>query len=349
MIGDHMQLPPFGVEQIIPLLEAPEKLTETLGIGEEFIGWSLRDTTTEEILDELEEGNSDFPGLCAEALRLLTFFENTIEVEFGRQAKSSALRPIAKKLTAQHRMHPEIAALVSRCFYKGELVTHPERAQAFQQDSAPFTSLDNARLPSKPIVVVDVPYIQATVGQQRGDQYPRWHNPMEVDAVVEMASLLAAREGQAPTLAILSPYAQQVRRMHGAIGDAAGSRLSTLAGFRPPSQRGTWCHTVDSFQGGEADAVIVSLVRNNEHSNVQNALGFLTDRRRMNVLLSRARWQLILVTSMDFLQEIVAAARTGPDAGRIDFIAEMLLALRDGIARGVVARIPFSTLEAGRK
>lgn len=49
--------------------------------------------------------------------------------------------------------------------------------------------------------------------------------------------------------------------------------------------------TVDSFQGQECDIVFISLVRSNDSSN----LGFLKDYRRMNVAMTRAKEQLIVV------------------------------------------------------
>jgi ATP-dependent exoDNAse (exonuclease V) alpha subunit len=73
--------------------------------------------------------------------------------------------------------------------------------------------------------------------------------------------------------------------------------------------------TVDSFQGSEADVVIVSLVRNNGRTGV-GALGFLRDRRRMNVALSRAKCQLVIVGSLNFLKEAVRGVN--PDAEQHD-------------------------------
>ena len=114
--------------------------------------------------------------------------------------------------------------------------------------------------------------------------------------------------------------------------------------FRSPSSNGQWCHTVDSFQGSEADVVVVSFVRNNNHSSVQSALGFLSDTRRMNVLLSRAKWQLVLIASIEFLEEVMRAAEGKPEESRVDFLRKLLEGLDRGTAEGNVKRVPFQTL-----
>lgn len=60
-------------------------------------------------------------------------------------------------------------------------------------------------------------------------------------------------------------------------------------------------NTVDSFQGQERDVVVVSLARS-------SGVGFLTDAGRMNVMLTRARHQLVVcLNPMAF---VVSAALT---------------------------------------
>jgi superfamily I DNA and/or RNA helicase len=67
--------------------------------------------------------------------------------------------------------------------------------------------------------------------------------------------------------------------------------------------------TVDSSQGCEADIVIVSFVRSNDARGGGNhSAGFLSDDRRLNVALTRAKYQLICVGNAKGLQTLSGAS-----------------------------------------
>jgi len=96
----------------------------------------------------------------------------------------------------------------------------------------------------------------------------------------ELASSSSSTPSLISSVAILSPYAGQIRLLRAAL------RLA------PPRLRSkVVVSTVDGFQGREADAVVLSTVR----SNARGSLGFLADPRRANVALTRARKALVVV------------------------------------------------------
>ncbi|KAI0044043.1 hypothetical protein FA95DRAFT_1497760, partial [Auriscalpium vulgare] len=64
------------------------------------------------------------------------------------------------------------------------------------------------------------------------------------------------------------------------------------------------CFNVDSFQGNEADHIIVSVVRSQK-------LGFLSNFRRSNVMLSRCKQGMIICSSRAFLGGVGANSLAG--------------------------------------
>merc|ERR1712154_269529 len=59
------------------------------------------------------------------------------------------------------------------------------------------------------------------------------------------------------------------------------------------------CATVDEFQGSERDIIVFSCVRSNGQKNI----GFLNDRARINVAITRAKYALWIIGNATFLQE----------------------------------------------
>lgn len=349
MIGDHKQLPPFDVDKVSKLLASTERVKEAVSLVDDLISRYLKDPGIDESFQEVDAAGDDFGRTCADTLAILSLFETFVERELTRQKKSQKGRYIARRLEEQYRMHPAIARIVSKCFYEGALTTNPKKERKFLSTHPPFFSFDPVRLPDLPIVFVDMPYSREEApGGRSGDRSPPWWNPDEVSATLKVLEMLRAKEGPVrPSLAVLSPYWQQVKKVAHGISKNMDGSLSNLTGFTPGIETNEFCGTVDSFQGGEADIVVVSLVRNNAHATPAKALGFLRDNRRMNVLLSRAKWRMVLVGSLSFYRNVAETAKKLPDQD-IGFVTKFLDALDTAVCAKEAHIVPWSLLKGGR-
>lgn len=346
MIGDHKQLPPYGADRMTRLLEVPDKVKDAVIAAQDLISRYLKDPGIEEIFDDVEAELGDFGRLCSETLLVLTLFETLVETELRRKTRTPVGRPIARRLDEQHRMHPAISRIVSDCFYQGELVTAKKKEEEYRNGTPPLHSDEPRRLPNAPIVFVDLPYVRGEHGYRGGDRAPRWSNPDEVSAVTDVLRLLRPREDKVPSLAVLSPYREQVKAIREAISHEREGALKHLNGFAPAVGEGDFWGTVDSFQGDQADVVIISMVRNNGHATPSRALGFLRDERRMNVLLSRAKWRMIIVGSLEFYRKVVEFASAIPDAN-ISFMKQFLKSLSEAESAKDAAIVPWTRLKRG--
>jgi len=62
-------------------------------------------------------------------------------------------------------------------------------------------------------------------------------------------------------------------------------------------------NTVDAFQGSEKDIMVFNCVRSNNIKNEIGSLGFVTDERRVNVAITRARHFLVVVGNSKTLKK----------------------------------------------
>jgi superfamily I DNA and/or RNA helicase len=111
------------------------------------------------------------------------------------------------------------------------------------------------------------------------------YNPDEAVLLFKHLSRLVAEldpTEKSPSIAIISPYKEQIRVLNEQL--VANPNLQ-------PYLADISVNTIDSFQGQERDVVYISLTR----SNANGEIGFLSDTRRMNVAMTRARKKLVVI------------------------------------------------------
>jgi ATP-dependent RNA/DNA helicase IGHMBP2 len=199
--------------------------------------------------------------------------------------------PVKRMLKEQYRMHEAIMKFPSARMYGGQLRAHPSVAQrTLAEVLTPGATVD-----APPVLFLDTAGKGFEESKAPGTESLR--NEGEADLVVARArELLAA--GLAPSeLAVITPYRAQASLIRERLADVADLEVDT----------------VDAFQGREKDAVLVSLVR----SNPEQAVGFLSDLRRMNVAITRPRRHLFVVGDSATLSahEFYAAFQDEAQAG----------------------------------
>ncbi|MDQ1835480.1 AAA domain-containing protein [Massilia scottii] len=328
LIGDHHQLPPFDSDRLIGILTDYSLVVHALTVAEQLVGDLF-----------FESGLADLTALASApvqlklvsdvATRMLQPFRTFSEDDERRIQTRPNHRAISTMLTEQRRMDPAIASIVAAAFYPGRLSTETGRARRAETEPPPFRQL--SPLPASPVVIVDFAHVSRT-GKARPLEFkqPRWRNPSEVDSIIDVLRHIRAdsRDGKKPTLAILSPYLAQVESIRAKISQVRKTSLAHLDEFAAVRDHSDFVGTVDSFQGSEADIVLISLVRNNPRAG-RSALGFLQDPRRMNVLLSRAKYQMVIVCSRQFLAEAVRGVNPRDEKHDLSFITTILNTIED--------------------
>ncbi|KAI3837635.1 hypothetical protein MKX03_029760 [Papaver bracteatum] len=179
------------------------------------------------------------------------------------------------KLVRNYRCHPSILELPSNLFYKGELV-------ACKEEKCSFTDAWESLLPNK-----EFPVLFAGVQgcNEREGNNPSWFNRIEASKVIQIIKKLTESSNLKETdIGVITPYRQQVAKLKKAL------EALDISGIKVGS--------VEQFQGQEKEVIIISTVRStvkhNEFDKV-HYLGFLSNPRRFNVAVTRAKSLLIIV------------------------------------------------------
>jgi len=168
-------------------------------------------------------------------------------------------------LNVQHRMRPEISALIKHVY--PVLENHPKVLT----------------YPHVKGVGNDVMFISHQIPEKSGAQKSKT-NKYEAEYLVALCRYLLLQGYEPSQITILTGYSGQLTEM---------KRMMPKAEFE-----GVRVTTVDNFQGEENDVILLSLVR----SNNQGSIGFLGTENRVNVALSRAKHGLYVIGNFNLLE-----------------------------------------------
>ncbi|KAI6690176.1 hypothetical protein NL676_027004 [Syzygium grande] len=185
------------------------------------------------------------------------------EAGFGRslfERLGSLGRP-RHLLNIQYRMHPAISRFPTSTFYKNEI-----------QDGLNVTSKSYEKCHLPWPMFGPYSFINISNGsEEREDDGRSLRNHVEVGVVsMILRNLYGAckSSGEDLSVGVISPYSAQVAAIQKKIGKRYGN--------------------IKGFTGGEEDIIIVSTVR----SNPRGFIGFVSDPKRTNATLTRARYSL---------------------------------------------------------
>ncbi|TYK30457.1 uncharacterized protein E5676_scaffold349G00820 [Cucumis melo var. makuwa] len=177
-------------------------------------------------------------------------------------------------LNTQYRMHPSISYFPSSKFYSNQITDAPlVMDEAYKKRYIPSPMFG------------PYTFINVSVGKEEGDDDGHSKkNAVEVAVVIKIIEKLYRAWRSVKTrlsIGVISFYAAQVSAIQGRLGQ----KYEKSKGFTVKVK------SVDGFQGGEEDVIILSTVRSNRRKNI----GFISNSQRINVALTRARHCLWIV------------------------------------------------------
>lgn len=179
---------------------------------------------------------------------------------------------LAQTLHRQYRMHEDIAEFASQEFYDG-ILEHGEANRAETIDGlTPLLGIDDS-------------------GDEQQDDHS-YYNPTEAQYVVAQVNK-AFEHGTTPSdIGVITGYSAQRDYIRSQIRTELGDDIG----------EGVDVETIDKFQGGQREVIIVSFVR----SNASKDSGFLESprdegRKRLNVAFTRAKKRLVVIGDWDTL------------------------------------------------
>ncbi|KAH0160756.1 DNA helicase, partial [Aureobasidium melanogenum] len=189
---------------------------------------------------------------------------------------------IKRMLTIQYRMHEKINAFPSAALYESKLMA-AESVKARLLKDLPY-DVEETEDTTEPVVFWDT---------QGGEFHEKTDDD---DEPKSKSSLLGESKSNELEAAIVKKHVQSlvdagIKAEDIAVVTPYNGQLAVLSQLLKERFVGIELGSIDGFQGREKEAVIVSLVR----SNAEHEVGFLAEKRRLNVAMTRPKRHLCVV------------------------------------------------------
>lgn len=195
---------------------------------------------------------------------------------------------LVTKLLFNYRSLDKLLKLTSSLFYNDDLIP-----TIFQENSEEGALLERVRemLPDTGSKLPPCIVFHSIKGENcRTEESPSWFNPDEAAQIFFYVNELYRLGLKASDIGIITPYIKQVQELRAVL---------TEAEFDIPK-----IGTVEDFQGQEYQVILMSTVRSSEsflEIDSLYALGFVSNPKRINVAISRAKTLLIIVGNSNLL------------------------------------------------
>lgn len=208
-----------------------------------------------------------------------SYLERLFECEHYKKGDKSFIT----RLLRNYRCHPTILDLPSKLFYEGTLIA-----------SKDVLSSSKSWLNILPHKGFNVLFIGIQGSDEREGNNPSWFNRIEASKVIDLIKKLTASvDLKESDIGVIAPYRQQVVKITKALEALDFSDVKV--------------GSVEQFQGQEREVIIVSTVRSTAKHNKFDrtySLGFLSNPRRFNVAITRAKSLLIIVGNPHIVSKV---------------------------------------------
>ncbi len=177
---------------------------------------------------------------------------------------------IATMLETQYRMNEYIMNFSNEKFYEGKLLAHKSVSHA--------TLISPEGEPLAPLEYIDT--AGCAFEESPGKENTSLCNEEEANLLLKHLKQLLEKTTGTHSIGIISPYKAQVNLIQEKIQQDKFFLNYKIS-----------VNTIDGFQGQEKEVIYISLVRSNDNGEI----GFLSDTRRMNVALTRAKKKLVII------------------------------------------------------